>query len=220
MKLQLPANSAVPAVLAAASISLSLLLLPSGGASVRSSGLAPALKLVAGDVVEAAARPVRVVTRAQPKPVASPAVSVARTREQTQLSSVPFRSRGMPAHRLVHRSRVSPTTPVTRAPVTVRAASREAARRAVQPTVKLVGHGHGKAKAWGLLRKAKAWGLRWRIVPLPLAARTTAATGGHGEARGHTLAAPPGPGAVPPGREKGGQVSDAPSASSGRGGGT
>jgi hypothetical protein len=54
---QVPLSTAITAVLAVASISLSLSLLPAGAATERASGVAPALRLVAGEVVAAVRNP-------------------------------------------------------------------------------------------------------------------------------------------------------------------
>ena len=68
MKLQVPlTNAFFPAALAAASISLALLLLPGAGTSERSSGVAPALRQVAGEVATAVRIPVHGVKTKHPK---------------------------------------------------------------------------------------------------------------------------------------------------------
>jgi hypothetical protein len=144
MKLQVPITRVFPAAsLAAASVLLSLLVLPAGGAPVRSSGMAPALKLVAGEVAAAVERPVRAVSRQQPKSAVTPVKAAV---AGTYASG----TRGAPPHRPTNARRISRipvvaptpvkrTAPATSAPVTT----------APQP---VAGHDHGKRKAWGRLR--------------------------------------------------------------------
>jgi hypothetical protein len=178
MKLQVPVTTGVAAALAAASISLSLLLLPGGAASVRPSGVAPALKLVAGDVAAAVQEPVRTAARAHPTPVGSSAVSVGRAPARPQPLSSPSRIRSVPAHGSVHRGPVSLKPAVTPTPVTTPAAP------VSQPVARLAEHGQGKANAFGHLRK---------IALLPASASKTA----HGRPA-DVLHGPP---SVPPGHE-------------------
>ena len=163
MKLPVSVTSAfVPAALAVASISLSLLLLPGGGAPVRSSGVASALKLAARDVVAAARIPVRAMTRAHSKPAVSRATDLAGTPAQSSLASSSARS--APAARSVHHRRVSQTSASTPAPVTALAAP--------VWTVPLATEGHGNGKAFGHVRKiaslrAKTHGRPADVPPEP-----------------------------------------------------
>ena len=210
MKQQLPATSAGPVALAAATIVLALFLLPSGGASVRSSGVAPALKLVAGDVAAAVQGSAPAVAKAQPKSVASPSAGVAAPHARTPQSPAPSQTRSVPEHRAVARLRGSPKHVVSHTPAKVRAA----------PTPKLTAkpatHGHGKTKALGHLKKAKAAGFwhRGKAVGRQHKAATVAvsaskpghparATRSQGQAHGRPTNVPPGPPAVPPGQAKG-----------------
>ncbi len=191
MKLQVSVTSAfVPAALAVASISLSLLLLPGGGAPVRSSGVAPALKLAARDVVAAARIPVRAMTRAHSKPAVSRATDLAGTPATAQSSLASSSARSAPAARSVHHRRVSQTSASTPAPVTALAAP--------VWTVPLATEGHGNGKAFGHVRKIAS-----------LRAKT------HGRPAG----VPPEPPSVPLGQAKAGQDAGESGALKGRGGG-
>jgi hypothetical protein len=180
MKLQPPVTSVVPAALAAASVSLSLVLLPGGGASVRSSGVAPALKLVAGEVVAAVKRPAHVVAKAPRKSVVAPATGGGATPAPTQPSSTSQRSSSAPAHRVAHRRQVSRTPAGTSAPVTTQTAP------GPQPVSTSVEHGNGKAKALGHAKKA--------------------APPQTGKGHGRPADVPHGPPALPPGHEKNGDA--------------
>lgn len=144
MKLQAPAVTAFfPAALAAGSISLAVLLLPVGTAPARSPDLAPALKLVAGDVVAAVKVPVHAVVRSvharpvvsHPKPAA-----VGRTRTQPRSASAPKQT--VPTHRRPSPARVSPTRVVAHASPT-----------AAAPVVPVVVRSRGRANARGHLAK-------------------------------------------------------------------
>ena len=212
MKLQAPLNSAfLPAAFAAASISLALLLLPAGAAPRPTSGVAPALKLVAGDVVAAVETPVRAVTGAHhPKPVAvfhpkQTAVAPATTRSH----SAPVRKSNVPAHhrRTAHR-RVPRLRAVARTPVVIHATPHA-------PISPVVEHGHGKANAWGHAKK-----LTPKAPPAVIGAAPDArADHGHGHAYGRPADVPHGPPAVPPGLAKGEPGTNKPAAPPGRGGG-
>lgn len=181
MKLQATATTAVfPAALVAASIALAVLLLPGAAVPARSSGVAPALKLVAGEVVAAVQAPVRAVTRASRSEHAAASgarQSVTPASPQQQSASAPKRI--APAHHAhADRHRVPQPHAVTRKPVTTHLAP-------PAPPSPVTAHGNGKAKAWGRLKK---------LVP-----KATPALTGHGKARGHSADAPHGPPAVPPG---------------------
>jgi len=209
MKLQLPANNAVPVVAAAAAIVCALLLLPGGGGSVRSADVAPALRLVAGDVAAVVQSPARSVAKAHPKSAASHSTGVAATPVSTPKSSPPVRVHSAPVRRAVSRGPASPTHVVKSTPVK---APVLAAPRVIMQSVK---HGRGKAKALGHLKKAdKVVGHRKK------AGLHTSSHAAHGNpvkrASGPPAAVSHGPPAVPPGQAKkaaGGQP-----ASSGRGG--
>ena len=235
MKPQLPVIPVVPAALAAAAIVSALVLIPGGGASAPSSGLTPALKLVAGDVVAVVQGHAPTVGRARPQTVASPPAPVAAAREQTPPPSSPSHTRSVPKRPPVHRPSAARKPAVTRAPAAV---------PNVEPALKSdlrLKHGQGKAKAWGHLRKAKAWGhvrkaKAWGHVrkakagghppkiarlsasssAVPQSARVKSERGqGHRSLVGLTR----GPRAVPPGHEKGGKGVGRPGPSSSRGGG-
>jgi hypothetical protein len=155
MKLHRPVTSVFPAALAAASITLSLLLIPAGGSSLRSSGVAPALRLVAGDVATVIEKPVQAVTRAHHKSAPPPASTVRGTQQRTpvthHVSSQP-RAHRTPAHKAVgHHKAPSAPRAVAKRRVTTLAATRPP--KAIAPAAK---HGHGKAL--GHAKKAKAWG--------------------------------------------------------------
>src|SRR5262249_29158093 len=116
MNLHRPVTSAFPAALAAASITLSLLLIPGGGSSLHSSGVAPALRLVAGDVATVVQAPVQAVTRTHhhQKSVASSPPTAAPTQQQrtpvTHRASSPSRTHSVPTHRSVRHRNVSSST--------------------------------------------------------------------------------------------------------------
>lgn len=184
MKLQATATTAVfPAALVAVSIALAVLLLPGAAVPARSSGVAPALKLVAGEVVAAVQAPVRAVTRAGRSEHAAASgarQSVIPASSQQQSASAPKRI--VPAHHArADHHRVLRRHAVTRTPVTTNLAP-------PAPLSPVTGHGNGKAKAWGHLKK--------------LVSKTTPAVTGHGKRRGHSEDAPHGPPAVPPGLAK------------------
>jgi hypothetical protein len=205
MKLQATATTAFfPAAFAAASISLALLLLPGAAVPAPSSGVAPALKLVAGEVVAAVQAPVRVVARAHhPKHAAvSSAIPVT-----SQLPSASVPRRPVPAHRRrADHQRVLPHRAVTRKPVTTNLVPSA-------PSSPVTEHGHGKAKAWGHLKK-----LAQKSTPALAAPAPAPLHGGHGKARGHSAAAPHGPPAVPPGQAKKASGTDRGAAPRGHGG--
>ena len=194
MKLQATATTAVfPAALVAASISLAFLLLPGAAVPAHSSAVAPALRLVAGEVVAAVQAPVHAVTRA--RRTEHPAVPSAKqsaipATSQPQSASVPQRT--VPAHhRRAGNHRVLRQHAVTPRPVTPKLAW-------PAPPSSITHHGNGKAKAWGHLKK-----------PVPKGAPILTGTapsallhGGHGTARGHAAGAAHGPPAVPPGQAK------------------
>ena len=216
MKLQLPTTSAVPAAVAAAAIAFALLLFPGGGTSVRSADVAPALRLVAGDVATVVRSPVPSVTKAQPKSVvASPSTGVAATPASTQQSSSsPARTHSLPAHRVVSRGPLTHAvkrTPVKPTPVKPPVL---AAPRVITRSVK---HGNGKARALGHLKKAngKAVGHRRKIAPHASSSHV-AHGGGSKSAAAPAAAVSHGPPAVPPGQAK--KTSDGNGASNGRGG--
>jgi len=207
MKLQVPAISAVPATLAAIAICLSLLLLPGGGASIRSSSVAPALNLVAGDAVGVVMHPVRAVTGSRP------AVGVVGTPLRTRpLSGAAFRTRVAPSHRSLARAHstrtpaVSPTRATgPTAPATPRATS--AVRR-----------GRGKAKALGHMHRHVA---KVASPPSPVTAvgNGAAATTHPAHARGRSVTAAHGQSSFAPGHERDSPVAGGHGASNGRGGG-
>jgi len=200
MKLQVPASSAFPAVVAAASVLLSLILLPGGGASVRSWGVAPALKLVAGDVVAAVENPVRVANRPQPeaKPTAAPAPA----------ATAAVRVAGpTPVHRHAQH--------LIRASRPRVAASRQVMNQAAAAPISPVAeHSQGKAKAQGHVRKTASQPKS--ASDAVQGARVNGA--GHAKAHGRPVDVPHGPPAIPPGQEKKGDAGEQ-SPPGGRGGG-
>jgi hypothetical protein len=211
MKLQAPVTSAFPAALAVGSMALSLLLLPGGGASIHSSGVAPALKLVAGEVVAAVQSPPHAVTRAKPNSIAAPATAAAGSPVSAQSPSSSAGTDTLPAHRAahqrpVHQRRASHTHAVAPAPA--------ARPLAPAPTSSLPKHGGGKAKALGHLHK---------VVPVPIPVDEPAVIAqpkaGHGKGHGQPTAVPNVPPAVPPGQAAGGQAANEHGNSGGRGGG-
>jgi hypothetical protein len=194
MKLQATATTAVfPAALVAASISLAVLLLPGAAVPARSSGIAPALRLVAGEVVAAVQAPVRAVTRAHrtdhaavpiAKQSAAPATSQPQTASGPQ-RAVPAHHRRAGHHRVLRRHAVTPK------PVTPKLAPRA-------PPSSITHHGNGKANAWGHLKK-----LVPKAAPILTGTAPSAPLhSGHGKARGHAAGAAHGPPAVPPGQAK------------------
>ena len=191
MKLHVPVTSAFPAVLATASALLLLVMLPAGGASVRSSGVAPALKVVAGDVVAAVENPVRVVTRAnaKPKPVVSSAASATATAQV---------ARPVPVHRHArHRARASRPRLVTSKPVTTPATP------APTPIAPITERANGKAKALGHVPKIAAQSTSTSTSGTLQRAQ---ANNGHVKAHGRPADVPHGPPAVPPGQAKKGDA--------------
>jgi hypothetical protein len=211
MKVHVPVSSAFPAALAAASISLSLVLLPGGGASVRSSGVAPALKLLAGEVVAAVEKPPPAVKRTQPKHVAAapaPTTAVAGTPRSAPTHSSPSPTRSVPAHRPAHRA-ARPQAVTSKPTLTPTPAS---TAPAPQPTSSLTKHGNGKALGYAKKITAQA--------ATPSATQQTApANGGQGHAYGRPADLQPGPPAVPPGQQGDSQSPDEHADSNGRGGG-
>jgi hypothetical protein len=214
-----------PTALAVASISLAILLLPGGGSSVGSSGLAPALKLVAGDVVTAVSPPVRAPAKAKAGTVVHQASRVGVT------SSAP--AAVAPVHSAVHHAAVPPKTvhPRTVHPSSVHhgpAPHRQAVAhappvtRVVAPAAptpvrhgngKGIGHDNGKGKALGRLGKT---------TPAPA---STSHGKGHAHANGHSAAVHGnsgdtrhGPPAVHPGHTHG-SGGGPPGLAHGRGGG-
>jgi hypothetical protein len=187
MKLQAPVISAFfPAALAVASISLAILVLPGGGAPARSSGIAPALKLAAGDVVAAVEVPVRAVTSVRRKTAvphetpADPVTRVVALTPPTTHSHLSSRAvRAPTAGKPVHHVRASRTRVTTSAPA------------------KHDNGGKGEGKAVGHVRKLAASPVPANAVEHPGQAK------GHGvEARGRPADAPHGPPAVPPGHAR------------------
>ena len=210
MKLQATATTAFfPAALAAASISLALLLLPSAAVPAHSSGVAPALKLVAGAVVAAVEAPVHAIGRArQPEPAVSHATRTA-IPATIPSRSTSVASRTAPAHRWqAAHTRVPRPHPVKRTLLTTHSAPRAPASPAVK-------HGHGKAHAWGRLKKVAA-----KATPGATGAAAQARVdSGHGKALGRLAGVPPGLPAVPPGQAKKAPASDTHAAPRGHGGG-
>jgi hypothetical protein len=224
MKQQLPATRTGPVALVAASIALALLLLPGGGVSVSSSGVAPALKLVAGDVAAAGqgSAPAVAEAKAQPNSVASPSAGVAAPHARTRQSPAPSETRSVPAQRAVTHLRVSPKHVVTHTPARVPAAP------APNLIAKPATHGHGKAgplghlrktEAVGFPRKGKAVGRQRKVAPVAVAAskpgRTARAKGSQGQMHGRRTDVPQGPPAVPSGRANGDQSAHGDGASRG-----
>lgn len=211
MKLQATATTAfLPAALAAASISLALLLLPTAAAPAHSSGVAPMLKLVGGEVVAAVQAPVLAVARTHHHPRHA-VVSAASPRPTTRVQprSVAAPERAIPAHhrRAVHRRALRPHA-ATREPATTSTAS-------TTPPSLAGEHGHGKAKARGHLKK-----LTPKAAPAMTGAAPRVRVDGHGKARGHSADAPPGPPAVPPGQANKASSVDKHGPARGHGGGT
>jgi hypothetical protein len=169
---------------------------------VRSSGVAPALKLVAGDVVAAVENPVRVVSRSHhpevKPPTATPAAAGTAAVQVT---------RPAPVHRHVqHRVRASRPRVATS-----RQATKQAAAAPVPPIAE---HGQGKAKAWGHVRKTAS-----HPKSATDAVQGSPVTGAaHAAAHGRPADVPHGPPAVPPGQEKKADSGEQ-GASGGRGGG-
>jgi hypothetical protein len=177
MKLQATVTTAfLPAALAAASISLALLLLPGAAVPAHSSGLAPALKSVAGNVVAAVEAPVHTVTRVahqQRKSIVSPSARNATTA----------------VGRTSHAPSVVKHTPPERK-------GRVAHRHVLRTPAPSTSHGRGKAGALGHLKKAAPQAAH------PAIQAGQSARGGHGKALGHSADVPHGPPAVPPGQAK------------------
>lgn len=189
-----------PTALAVASISLAILLLPGGGTSARPSGLSPALRLVAGDVVAAVKAPLRPAAKAKPTTVVQHATRVVTTpaRKQPAARTSSAGPARVQAHRPVHRGPAGHTRPLAHAPRPTQTAAPPAPTSAVHGNGKGVGHRNGKGKALGLLPKTA------QSPTVPGRAR------GHGRANGHDAAshgnsahARNGPPAVPPGHAYG-----------------
>jgi hypothetical protein len=213
MKQQLPATNASPVAFIAASIALALFLFPGGVASVSSSRVAPALKLVAGDVAAAVQGSAPSVAKAQPESVALPSAGVGAAHARTRRPLAHSETRSVPAHRAASHFRGSPKHAVTHPPARVSAA----------PAPKLIGkpaaHGHGKAKALGHLKKAKALGF-WHkgngvgrrrkggapvVVSASKPGHPARANGSQGQVHGRPADVPQWPPAVPSGQAKGDQ---------------
>lgn len=210
MKLQATVTTAFPpAALAAASISLAFLLLPGAAAPAHSSGLAPALEAVAGNVVAAVETPVHTVARPARRHrnsvvsrPARPATTPVGTRSQA--TSVAKRTSSAPHRHTAHRH-VPQTRPVTRTHVTTHSAPPAA-------PVSPANHGRGKAKALGHVKNAAP-------KPTVQPSQNVRSAGGHGKALGRPADVPPGPPAVPPGQAKKAVAgSDGRAAAHGRGG--
>jgi hypothetical protein len=183
MKLQVPLSSAFPAVVATASALLLLVMLPAGGATVRSSGVAPALKLVAGDVVAAVEAPVRVASRPQPKPKPVGTHAAAPTTTAQIAHSAPVH-RHAEQRVQASRPRVVASRPVTK-------------QAAPAPSSPAAEHGHGRAKALGHVRKAAS-----QSTPVNATLHVAGKNTGHVKAHGRPAEAPQGPPAAPPGQAK------------------
>lgn len=184
---------------------------------MRSSGVAPALRLVAGNVVAAVESPVRrVVSHPAPaKPATTPAVAGP--------AAVPV-ARPAPVHgHAQHGVRASRSRVASSRKVTTPAAA-----ATISPVTK---HSRGKAKALGQVRKSASHS-KPAIKAAPKDARMTGA--GHLKAHGRPAGTPRGrpavvphgrpadvphgPPAVPPGQEKKGDTGEQ-GVSAGRGGG-
>ena len=177
---------------------------------MRSSGMAPALKLVAGDVVAAVQAPVRAAVHANPKVVVHHATAVTSTPKRTQpaVRTSSSHATAAPSHRRAHHSAAPQKQKTPQAPSPTRAAA--------PPTPTPVKHGKGKGKALGHLKQ--------------LASQSPVSVihgKGHGRAnglaKGHNPPVPVlgkvlhGPPGVPPGHAYG--KSGKPAPSHGRGGG-
>ena len=214
-------NAFFPTALAVASISLAILLLPAGGSPMGSSGLAPALRLVAGDVVTAVKAPVTTRAKARPKTILHRAVRSASTPVPTQGAAVTSSARGAvaPAHRAVHHAAVrrSPAPhkrAAGRAPRATHAAAPAAPAPVAHGKGRGIGHERGKGKALGRLRKTT-------LSPAPAShGKGHAYANGHGvELHGAAASVRHGaPAAVPSGLARGG-ASGAQGTWHGRGGG-
>lgn len=156
MKSQPAVTSAfLPAALAAASISLAILLLPGGGTSARSSGMAPALKLVAGDVVAAVQAPLHTAVHAKPKVVVHHATAVTSTPKRTQPAArtSSTHATAASADRRAHHSAAPHRQKTPHALRPTHAAAPPTPTPVKHGNGKAVGHGNGKGKALGHLKK-------------------------------------------------------------------
>jgi hypothetical protein len=226
MKSQPAVTSAFfPAALAAAAISLAILLVPGGGGPVGSSGLAPALKLVAGDVVTALKAPVLAPSQAKARTVVRHAKRAASTPERKQGVAVTPSAHAAvaPAHRAVHHSTVRRST-VHHSPAQHKHAAGHVQRTtqtAAPPAPTPVRHGNGKGIGRGN-GKGKALGRLGKTARSPASAshgKGHAYANGHSATvHGHSANTRHGPPAVPPGLAygKGGSKQGLPH---GRGGG-
>lgn len=203
MKPQPVTSALFPTALAVASISLALLLLPGGGTSSRPSGLAPALKLVAGDVVAAVQPPAPETAKAKPRTVVHQTTPVTNAPERKQPAAVtsspatvkpaPLPVRHSPVHHAPAplKASVHPTH-------TTQAKALPAPAPVQHGNGKGIGHSNGKGKALARL-------------PKPAPSPASASHGkGHGLANGrsgavhaHSVNTPHGPPAVPPGHAYG-----------------
>lgn len=207
-------NAFFPTALAVASISLALLLLPGGGTSARPSGLSPALKLVAGDVVAAVKPPVHAAAKTKPTTIVHHSAQVANAPVRKQPAAVtssahPARAQ---AHRPLHHTPGRHKQAPTHKPRTTQAVARPAPTPVQHGKRKGVGRGNGKGKALGRLKT-------------PAASPTSVSRGqGHGRANGHNAVVHGnsahtrrGPPVVPPGHAYG--TVGKPALPYGRGGG-
>jgi hypothetical protein len=182
-------SSFFPAALAVASISLALLLLPGGGTSARTSGVAPALKLVAGDVVAAVTPPLHVVRQAKPKAIVHHAATVATTPARTQATtfSPPKRVTHSPARRS------APKPEPTSSP---RAQSHASTQPPAAPPA-VTKHDNGNGHAYGRNKKTQTPG-NFGTAP----GHAGSAPGHSGAAHGLSGAAHANPHGIPPGLAK------------------
>lgn len=187
---------------------------------MRSSGVAPALKLLAGDVVAAVEKPLPTVKRTKPRHVAAtPSTSTApvagaATPENAPSHSSSASTRSAPAHRPAHRTSRRQAAAPTPAPTTKPAPKAAPKAAAPQATPSVAKHGNGKAKALGQAKK-----IALQTAAPTAAEQTSPAQGGHGHAYGRPADVSPGPPAVPPGHEQNGQSADDRGNSDGGGGG-
>jgi hypothetical protein len=202
-------------------------LLPGGSASVRSSGVAPALRRIAGDVAVVVGSPVHTAAKAHRTPITPSTVVGPTTHAPTQpthQSAAPSRTHKLPAHGSKGHGRVSSARPhavknrrgtptaghvrkakavghARKARAAGHVSKAKAARHA--PKTKAVGH-FRKVKAVRHTPKAKGHARKTASSPPSAAVQTTSPPNrGHGHAYGRRAdAAPPRPPAVPRGQPK------------------